>query len=78
MEFVGGQTTAELFGDLKSSMMTLTVCVTDGCVGRVARPMVQKDQFLLIFWTCYVIGPVLGLMSLIVGPSENGRLCRLG
>jgi hypothetical protein len=56
-----------LFGTVPKSMMTLFICITDGCVESVVRPMSESNPWFTIYWMLYIFVTMLGLMNLIIG-----------
>merc|ERR1719191_2234858 len=58
---------SRLFGTVPKSMMTLFICITDGCVESVIRPMSEANPWFTIYWMLYIFVTMLGLMNLIIG-----------
>jgi voltage-gated sodium channel len=58
---------SRLFGTVPKSMMTLFICITDGCVESVVRPMSEANPWFTIYWMLYIFVTMLGLMNLIIG-----------
>jgi voltage-gated sodium channel len=56
-----------LFGSVPASMMTLFICITDGCVESIVRPMSESNPWFAIYWMLYIFVTMLGLMNLIIG-----------
>jgi voltage-gated sodium channel len=58
---------SRLFGKVPKSMMTLFICITDGCVESVIRPMSEANPWFTIYWMVYIFVTMLGLLNLIIG-----------
>ena len=48
-------------------MGTLVICMTDGCVRSVIRPIVDKHWWYFFYWMSYLLLTMIGVMNLIVG-----------
>ena len=63
----GGQ--EQLFGGVTAAMLTLFICVTQGCGDSVMRPVVTQDPSLVIFFIIFIFLTTYGIINLIVsGP----------
>eukprot|EP00746_Dinoflagellata_sp_MGD_P149747 gnl/MRDRNA2_/MRDRNA2_81738_c0_seq1.p1 gnl/MRDRNA2_/MRDRNA2_81738_c0~~gnl/MRDRNA2_/MRDRNA2_81738_c0_seq1.p1 ORF type:complete len:534 (+),score=100.96 gnl/MRDRNA2_/MRDRNA2_81738_c0_seq1:120-1604(+) len=56
-----------LFGSVDKTMLTLFVCLTEGCGMDVIHPTVLESPALIIFWATFVFFTTYGLLNLIVG-----------
>lgn len=56
-----------LFGSVDKSMLTLFVCLTEGCGIDIIHPIVLKTPILITFWAIFVFFTTFGLLNLIVG-----------
>lgn len=56
-----------LFGGVDRTMLTLFVCLTDGCGIDVVHPTVLRTPWLIGFWITFVFLTTFGLLNLIVG-----------
>lgn len=56
-----------LFGTVDRSMLTLFVCVTEGCGFDIVHPTVLQAPMLLVFWSIFIFSTTFGLLNLIVG-----------
>jgi Ca2+-binding EF-hand superfamily protein len=55
-----------LFGTLDRALLTLYVCVTDGC-GDVVQPMVHQTPWVILYWYGFVFVTSFGLVNVMVG-----------
>jgi hypothetical protein len=60
-------TVYRLFGNVPRSMMSLFICITDGCVESIVRPMCEVAPGFVLYWLLYIFVTMLGLMNLIIG-----------
>lgn len=56
-----------LFGSLDKTMLTLFVCLTEGCGMDIVHPSVVASPALIIFWSMFIFFTTYGLLNLIVG-----------
>jgi voltage-gated sodium channel len=56
-----------LFGSVDRTMLTLFVCLTEGCGMDIIHPTVMESPALFIFWAAFVFFTTYGLLNLIVG-----------
>merc|ERR1712224_552123 len=56
-----------LFGSVERSMLTLFVCLTEGCGIEVVHPTTRKSPELMIFWGTFVFLTTYGMLNLVVG-----------
>lgn len=56
-----------LFGSVHRTMITLFVCLSEGCAANVIQPIVLKRPEMIIFWMCFVFVTTFGLLNVIVG-----------
>jgi len=56
-----------LFGRVDNSMLTLFICLTEGCGMEVIRPIVLKTPLMVFFWIGFVLITTFGLLNIIVG-----------
>ena len=62
-EEIGNQTS--LFGGVSTSMLTLFVCVTEGCGIDIVRPIVSETPTLAVFWLVFVFVTTFGVLIVI-------------
>merc|ERR1719426_71960 len=60
-------TVFRLFGNVPRSMMSLFICITDGCVESIVGPMREVAPGFVLYWLLYIFVTMLGLMNLIIG-----------
>jgi len=63
----GDRSTYENFGTVPRCVMTLCICMTDGCVESTIRPIVEKEPYMFVIWFAYLTLTLLGIMNMIVG-----------
>jgi Ca2+-binding EF-hand superfamily protein len=63
----GERSTYENFGTVPRCVMTLCICMTDGCVESTIRPIVEKEPYMFVIWFAYLTLTLLGIMNMIVG-----------
>lgn len=63
-EEVGNQ--ASLFGSVDRSMLTLFICLAEGCGFLIMQPMVLKTPILIVFYLIFIFVTTLGILNLIV------------
>eukprot|EP00746_Dinoflagellata_sp_MGD_P149748 gnl/MRDRNA2_/MRDRNA2_81738_c0_seq2.p1 gnl/MRDRNA2_/MRDRNA2_81738_c0~~gnl/MRDRNA2_/MRDRNA2_81738_c0_seq2.p1 ORF type:complete len:574 (+),score=89.42 gnl/MRDRNA2_/MRDRNA2_81738_c0_seq2:120-1724(+) len=56
-----------LFGSVDKTMLTLFVCLTEGCGMDIIHPTVMESPALFFFWATFVFFTTYGLLNLIVG-----------
>lgn len=56
-----------LFGTLDRAMLTLYVCVTDGCGQDIVHKMASKNPWVIIYWYLFVFITCFGLVNVMVG-----------
>lgn len=56
-----------LFGSLDRAMLTLYICVTDGCGSDIVYKMVYKTPWVMAFWYSFVFITSFGLVNVMVG-----------
>lgn len=56
-----------LFGSLAHSMLTLSMCTTEGCGFAVIGPMVHENPWVLLFWCLFYFVTVFGIMNVVIG-----------
>lgn len=56
-----------LFGTLSSTMLTLFLCLTEGCGMDIVKPIVSRSPAMCIFWLIFTFSTTFGLLNLIVG-----------
>jgi len=64
-EEIGDQ--GSLFGSVSKTMLTLFVCLTEGCGIEVIHPTVLQTPLLGGFWMVFVLVTMLGVLNLIIG-----------
>jgi len=64
-EEIGDQ--GSLFGSVPNTMITLFVCLTEGCGLEVAGPTILRTPILAGFWMAFVLVTTLGVLNLIIG-----------
>mmetsp|Transcript_10241 Transcript_10241/g.21692 ORF Transcript_10241/g.21692 Transcript_10241/m.21692 type:complete len:560 (-) Transcript_10241:58-1737(-) len=64
-EDVGTQ--KSLFGSLNLSMLSLFMCLTEGCGLDVVHPTVRKSPYLAVFWLLFVLTTTFGVLNLVIG-----------
>lgn len=62
---IGDQTT--LFGGVDLAMLTLFVCLTEGCGIDIVHPTTLISPALILFWGIFIFFTTYGLLNLIVG-----------
>lgn len=55
------------FGTVPNSMATLSICMTDGCVESVIRPITEKEPWAFLVWAVFLTITLIGIMNMIVG-----------
>merc|ERR1719379_1391196 len=63
----GERSTYENFGTVPRCIMTLCICMTDGCVESTIRPIVEKEPYMFVIWFAYLTLTLMGIMNMIVG-----------
>eukprot|EP00746_Dinoflagellata_sp_MGD_P021391 gnl/MRDRNA2_/MRDRNA2_149934_c0_seq1.p1 gnl/MRDRNA2_/MRDRNA2_149934_c0~~gnl/MRDRNA2_/MRDRNA2_149934_c0_seq1.p1 ORF type:complete len:292 (-),score=74.44 gnl/MRDRNA2_/MRDRNA2_149934_c0_seq1:359-1120(-) len=48
-------------------MLTLWLCITDGCGDGVIKPMVLESPALMLFWAAFIFIASFGMLNVIVG-----------
>merc|ERR1719313_412071 len=61
------RSTYENFGTVPRCIMTLCICMTDGCVESTIRPIVEKEPYMFVIWFAYLTLTLMGIMNMIVG-----------
>eukprot|EP00746_Dinoflagellata_sp_MGD_P026237 gnl/MRDRNA2_/MRDRNA2_161813_c0_seq1.p1 gnl/MRDRNA2_/MRDRNA2_161813_c0~~gnl/MRDRNA2_/MRDRNA2_161813_c0_seq1.p1 ORF type:complete len:517 (+),score=90.46 gnl/MRDRNA2_/MRDRNA2_161813_c0_seq1:40-1551(+) len=56
-----------LFGSLDRSMLTLYLCMTDGCGTDVISPITRRSPVMFAFWYLFVFITSFGIMNVMVG-----------
>eukprot|EP00746_Dinoflagellata_sp_MGD_P078230 gnl/MRDRNA2_/MRDRNA2_31300_c0_seq1.p1 gnl/MRDRNA2_/MRDRNA2_31300_c0~~gnl/MRDRNA2_/MRDRNA2_31300_c0_seq1.p1 ORF type:complete len:792 (+),score=129.08 gnl/MRDRNA2_/MRDRNA2_31300_c0_seq1:89-2464(+) len=56
-----------LFGTVDRSMLTLFVCLTEGCGLDIVHPTVREAPLMIAFWAIFIFFTTYGLLNLIVG-----------
>eukprot|EP00746_Dinoflagellata_sp_MGD_P137785 gnl/MRDRNA2_/MRDRNA2_71543_c0_seq1.p1 gnl/MRDRNA2_/MRDRNA2_71543_c0~~gnl/MRDRNA2_/MRDRNA2_71543_c0_seq1.p1 ORF type:complete len:677 (+),score=130.61 gnl/MRDRNA2_/MRDRNA2_71543_c0_seq1:192-2033(+) len=62
---IGNQKT--LFGTVPISMLTLFVCLTEGCALDVVRPMIVETPMVMLYWYLFMFTTTFGILNVIVG-----------
>merc|ERR1712093_380398 len=57
----------KLFGSVESTMLTLFVCLTEGCGVDIIHPTVRRTPELVIFWLLFVLVTTFGVLNQIIG-----------
>merc|ERR1719230_2104623 len=60
-------TQSSLFGGVSTTMLTLFVCLTEGCGVEVVHPIVTATPVLSLFWLIFIFITTFGVLNLIVG-----------
>lgn len=56
-----------LFGAVDRSMLTLFVCLTEGCGIDIVHPLTLEMPILFVFWVLFIFSATYGLLNLIIG-----------
>jgi hypothetical protein len=56
-----------LFGSISTTMLTLFVCLTEGCGIDVIHPTVRASPTLAVFWILFAFVTTFGVLNLIIG-----------
>jgi hypothetical protein len=60
-------TQQSLFGSVAEAMLTLFVCLTEGCGDDVFKPITLQNPPMVMLWVAFVAATMLGLLNLIIG-----------
>lgn len=63
-----------LFGSLDRTMLTLYICITDGCGQKIVQPTVTKAPYLCLYWFLFILLTTLGVLNLIAGCFCEGTV----
>jgi voltage-gated sodium channel len=55
------------FGTVPKTVMTLCMCMTEGCVEGTIRPIVEEEPYMFAPWFAFLTLTYLGIMNMIVG-----------
>eukprot|EP00746_Dinoflagellata_sp_MGD_P009198 gnl/MRDRNA2_/MRDRNA2_118600_c0_seq1.p1 gnl/MRDRNA2_/MRDRNA2_118600_c0~~gnl/MRDRNA2_/MRDRNA2_118600_c0_seq1.p1 ORF type:complete len:780 (+),score=138.07 gnl/MRDRNA2_/MRDRNA2_118600_c0_seq1:78-2417(+) len=66
---------AKLFHSVDRTMLTLFICLTEGCGASVIEPIVLKRPILIAFFLLFTFVTTLGLLNLIVCLLCENALC---
>jgi hypothetical protein len=55
------------FGTVPKTVLTLCICMTEGCVEHTIRPIVEKEPYMFVIWFAYLTLTLMGIMNMIVG-----------
>merc|ERR1712072_692743 len=58
---------SSLFGSVDRTMLTLFVCLTEGCGLDVLQPTALRSPGLTVFWLIFVFVTTFGVLNLIIG-----------
>merc|ERR1719453_2103464 len=56
-----------LFGSVDRTMLTLYVCITEGCSMDVVKPMVYKTPWVAAYWFLFIFITSFGILNIIIG-----------
>eukprot|EP00746_Dinoflagellata_sp_MGD_P075617 gnl/MRDRNA2_/MRDRNA2_30413_c0_seq1.p1 gnl/MRDRNA2_/MRDRNA2_30413_c0~~gnl/MRDRNA2_/MRDRNA2_30413_c0_seq1.p1 ORF type:complete len:989 (-),score=177.88 gnl/MRDRNA2_/MRDRNA2_30413_c0_seq1:106-2853(-) len=57
----------KLFGTVDRSMLTLYICLTEGCGFDIIRPMTFKTPWVLPYWYIFIFITSFGILNVIIG-----------
>lgn len=63
----GVGTQESLFGSVEKSMMTLYVCLTEGCGFDVVQPMAMTKPWVVVYFYLFTFVTTFGILNVIVG-----------
>lgn len=65
--YPAGESQLTLFGSMDHSILTLYLCLTEGCGDTIIKPMALTNPATAMFWLTFVFLTSFGLLNVIIG-----------